>query len=65
MEERGSSMEIVKFLMEHGLEILGAIAGLVTAAYGVALVIPGEQPDKAIAKLKDFTDKFSKKPKSE
>lgn len=54
-------MNVVKFIMEHFQDLLGAVVGLVTAAVGIALVIPGEQPEKALQGVVDFLKKFSKK----
>ncbi len=45
--------------------LLTAVLGLLGALIAIALVIPGDQPEKALQKAVDFLAKFSKKPKSE
>lgn len=50
-------MEIV----ESALAVVGALSALLAALYGLALLIPGEQPDKAIKALLELTKKISKK----
>lgn len=50
-------MEIVELV----LSAIGALAAFLAALYAIALVIPGEQPDKAIKALLDLTTKISKK----
>lgn len=40
---------------------LGAFTAFLGALYALCVVIPGEQPDKAIKALLDFTIRFSKK----
>lgn len=60
---------IMNLLTQGGVaEIMTAIVGVVTAfggllvaLYALFLLIPGEQPDKAIKWLLDFTTKYSKK----
>ena len=43
------------------LELIGSFIMVLTGLYGIFLVIPGEQPDKAIAWILEFTKKLSKK----
>lgn len=45
----------------QGLLALGGLAAFLTAIYAIALIIPGEQPDKVIKKLLDLTQKLSRK----
>ena len=54
-------MEVIKFVAEHGLEIVAGVAGLSAALLVIALIIPGEQPDKFLQGVVDFLSKFSKK----
>lgn len=42
---------------------ISLLVGLLAALLAIALVIPGEQPDKALQAIVDFLSKFSKKPK--
>lgn len=63
--------QVIEFLLEI-LGNWGAIAGagllvvakgtaFLAAIYAFFLLIPGEQPDKFIKKILDFTEKYSKK----
>jgi hypothetical protein len=56
-------LAFVSFLTLHGYEILGAITALLSALIGIALLIPGDQPEKTLQMILDFLSKFSKKPK--
>jgi hypothetical protein len=65
-------MEVIKLLSTIATAIaanadvlLTAVLGLLGALIAIALVIPGDQPEKALQKAVDFLAKFSKKPKSE
>lgn len=40
---------------------LAAIVGVLTAVIGLCMLIPGDQPEKALQKVVDFLAKFSKK----
>jgi hypothetical protein len=54
-------MDTARFLIENAEAIL---TGTVTALSGiimVALVIPGEQPEKALQGIVDFLKRFSRK----
>ena len=54
-------MEAVNWLMAHGLEVLGATVLLCNAVIAIALLIPGEQPEKALGSVVDFLSKISRK----
>lgn len=47
--------------MEQIIEIVGAIGLILTGLYTIALIIPGDQPDKAIKAILSITERFSKK----
>lgn len=51
----------MNLILEHGLEILGAVTAILGGIYTISLIIPGDQPDKAIKAILDLTQKFSKK----
>jgi hypothetical protein len=55
---------IGKFVMDHGNEILVAVEGMLMGVIGICLLIPGDQPEKALQAIVDFLKKFSKKPNS-
>jgi hypothetical protein len=44
---------------------LAAITTLIMAVIGVALLIPGEEPEKTLTKVLEFLKKLSKKPEGE
>jgi hypothetical protein len=50
-----------QYIAAHWLEIVGYVATAVTGLYGLALLIPGEQPDKALKFLLTLTEKVSRK----
>lgn len=52
---------IVKFVVEHYQEVITAIVGIFTGIIGICMLIPGEQPEKALQGIVDFIKKFSAK----
>lgn len=48
-------------MAENIFEIVGAVTMILTGLYTIALIIPGDQPDKTLEKILDFTKRFSKK----
>lgn len=44
--------------------VLGTLTAFLAALYGLFLIIPGDQPDKTIKVILDFTKKISRKPLS-
>ena len=60
-----SLLDIVKFLIEVGPQILSAVIGVLSALIALFLLIPGDQPEKALRAAVEFLSKFSKKPKAE
>lgn len=64
-------MEFLQEIMKHwqeivaaGLVLFGAFVAFLGALYAFFLLVPGEQPDKTIKALLDFTKKYSRKPLS-
>lgn len=51
------------FVSVDFLSIIGAIVLITNFLIGVAMLIPGEQPDKFLQGVVDFLAKYSKKPK--
>lgn len=58
-------IEIGQFLVLHGPEIVSAVVALLSAIIAIALLIPGEQPEKALKGVVAVLEKFSAKPKKE
>lgn len=54
-------MNTVNFLIAHGTELAIGVTGLLSAALAVALIIPGDHPDKELQAAVDFLVKFSRK----
>lgn len=52
---------ISAWLTTEGPQLLTAVVGALTAVIGVCLLIPGDQPEKALQKVVDFLAKFSRK----
>lgn len=55
-------MHVLQMIVEKGPAVLSAIVGLLSAVIAVCLLIPGEQPEKALQAIVDFLKKFSRKP---
>lgn len=55
-------MNIINWLIGHYQVIIASVIALLTALIAVFLMIPGEQPEKAMQGIVDFLTKFSKKP---
>ena len=41
--------------------VIGLVMMILTGVIGIALIIPGEQPEKALQAVLEFLTKFSKK----
>jgi hypothetical protein len=52
---------IASWLVTEGPSILSALIGVLTAMIGLAMLIPGEQPEKALKKAVEFLSKYSRK----
>lgn len=48
-------------LIGKAQEIAGLVGLILTGLIGIAMLIPGEQPEKALQSVLDFIKKFSKK----
>jgi hypothetical protein len=57
-----SFADFMNFILAHGPEIISAIVGVLSGIIGICLLIPGDQPEKALQGIVDFLSKFSKKP---
>lgn len=55
-------MHVLQMVIEKGPAVLSAIIGLLSAVISICLLIPGEQPEKALKAIVDFLSKFSRKP---
>jgi hypothetical protein len=55
------AIEIVKIAIERGPEIIAAVMALLSGVIAVSLLIPGEQPEKALKSVVAFLEKMSRK----
>lgn len=55
-------LEILNWAIASGPHILAAIMAVLGALIALFLLIPGEQPEKALQAALDFIAKFSLKP---
>jgi len=54
-------MEIVRWVMSNWMEVLLGSQAMLGGALALALLIPGDQPDKALQSIVNLLSKFSKK----
>lgn len=52
---------IFAYLVLNGPALLAALNAVLLALIALFLLIPGEQPEKALRSVADFLEKFSKK----
>lgn len=55
------AIEVFKWIIANWQEVLIAVQGILTAIIALALIIPGEQPEKTLKKVVDLIAKLSKK----
>jgi len=60
----GAILETIQKVLENGQEYISAILGVCSALIVLAMLIPGEQPEKFLRQAVDFLAKFSRKPKA-
>lgn len=58
-------IEISSLLVAHGPEIVSAIVAILSGIIAISLLIPGEQPEKALKAVVAFLSKFSRKSEKE
>jgi hypothetical protein len=56
-------MNVINFVMQNGPQIVSAVIAVLTALIAIAMLIPGDQPEKQLQAIVDFLAKFSAKPK--
>ena len=52
---------IVQFILEKGPLYLSAVVGVLSALIALFILIPGEQPEKALQSVVDLIAKISRK----
>lgn len=54
-------MFVFSWIIANYEAVLAAVLSLLMAIIAIAMLIPGEQPEKSLQKIVDFLAKFSKK----
>jgi len=56
-----SIIGIVQWIIANGPLVVSGIIGVLSGIIAIALLIPGEQPEKALQGIVDFLKKYSSK----
>lgn len=54
-------MDTLKTIIDKAPEIISAVSLILSGLIAIALVIPGDQPEKTLQGISDFLKKFSRK----
>jgi hypothetical protein len=54
-------MEYLTWIVQNGPQFIAAVVAVLTALIALFMLIPGEQPEKALKAAVDFLAKFSLK----
>lgn len=54
-------LEAGQWLVSHGPDVVSGVMAVLSGVIAISLVIPGEQPEKALKAVVDFLSKFSRK----
>ena len=54
-------MEVFAWIMANYEAVLAAVMALLSGIIAVALLVPGQEPERTLQKIVDFLKKFSKK----
>lgn len=52
---------IISYIIAHPYEIIAALNAFIAGLIAISLIIPGEQPEKALGIIADLLAKISKK----
>ncbi len=53
---------IINWIFASGPNLVSAVVAVISALIALFLLVPGDQPEKALQGVADFLAKFSKKP---
>lgn len=56
-----SAIAVFNWVIASGPNLVAAVSAVVVGLIGLFLLIPGEQPEKALQAVVDFLAKYSKK----
>jgi hypothetical protein len=54
-------MDVIKFIFSNLSAIVAALITILSGVIAIALIIPGDQPEKFLTAVRDFLKKFSRK----
>lgn len=54
-------MQVLQWIAENWSGMLNALIAILTGVIGISLMIPGDQPEKALQKIVDFLSNMSRK----
>jgi len=54
-------MEKLSYVIDNLPAVITSVVAILGGVYAIALIVPGEQPDKFIKSILDLTKKFSRK----
>lgn len=54
-------IEAGQWLVLHGPDVVSGLVGVLSGVIAISLLIPGEQPEKALKSVVEFLTKFSRK----
>lgn len=56
-----SLIELVQWIIANGPIVVSGVIGILSGVIAIALLIPGEQPEKALQGIVEFLKKYSAK----
>lgn len=54
-------LKVMNWVVTNGPVVLSAVIAVLTSLIGLFMLIPGEQPEKALQSAVDFISRFSRK----
>lgn len=57
------ALELLHWAVANGPQFISAVVAVLSAVIALCLLVPGEQPEKALQGVVDFLSKFSLKSK--
>ena len=53
--------EVIGWILANWQSVVGAVSSILVGVIAISLLIPGDQPEKALQGVVDFLKQFSKK----
>lgn len=54
-------MSVLNWIVENYQAVISIAVGLLSSVVAIALLVPGDEPEKSLQKVVDFISKLSKK----